>query len=72
MRLADIGFYHPDTPQILLHHIVQLIIRLKYALKNRMRVGHNKIEAQGQNGNNSYKCQCNHSVNFQHHEEGET
>ena len=70
MRFPHIGLYHPYAPQVLLDHVVELIIGFEHPFKNRMRPGHDQIQAHGQQRNGCQEDDGDVRVDFQHHHQG--
>ena len=61
---------HPDSPEVFLHDIVQLVIGLEHTLENRMRPGHNQVDAQAQHRQCEKKHHGNPCVDSQGHNQG--
>ena len=55
--LTHKGLHHPDAKQVFLYHIVQVIIPLEHPLKDGVGSGHNKEQAQAQDGDHHQEDQ---------------
>ena len=49
MGFAGIGLHHTDALQILVHHIVELVIRVEHTLEHRMHVHRQTTQTEGEN-----------------------
>ena len=63
MLLTDKGFYDSDSVQILLNHLIQTVIRIKYTFKIRMYMLRQPDQNKSKYRNGCQKDQGNLHIN---------